>query len=440
MDCNITYTIHTHRVTPEDTPWVVAMERCLEPIFSLNFQAFGCHNMVTVVAYERREKLLGVVQTLAHDAAAAANRAAVKSDAAVHDAPSLMRIQKLRAVLGADDEATALHVSSPKLGERTSGGAVAFIANINIGAALNARLTRAAGDGTAGLKIGGILAQVGRRSEGPADARETRVKSSIRGDKRREEEESQVVADLGQGLGGDDSDSSRHGQRDAVTLPPRLDYCEVHVTVDGLTAHRLRVDTTAALPLKAMSAIIPTYTPRCSKHPAQGGTAKAVAGTVRREWDSNLDTWYLEARVIERVCVEEAFGSHRLDAELECCADGAAPSTLLGEDATCEVFATTTPVEYFHTGNGADRVLPVAHIGEDEHVNSLLDPPPMNISVSLFLETDPEFARAVVTVFRWSSDGEVWEVRGFPGAALVERSRQPQVLTSRALVARYMLP
>lgn len=100
------------------------------------------------------------------------------------------------------------------------------------------------------------------------------------------------------------------------------------------------------------------------------------------------------------------------------------------EESEWEVLATTATVEYFHTGNGAD-VLSSSPWTEataaEEHVDAgekrgdglggtipLLVPPPEELSVSLYLEDDPNEIVAVVAVPRWHSDGEVWEVRVKP--------------------------
>lgn len=99
------------------------------------------------------------------------------------------------------------------------------------------------------------------------------------------------------------------------------------------------------------------------------------------------------------------------------------------EGPAWEVLATSATVEYFHTAHLADvlssspwtepsggdsRDNKGAYHGDDSKVskvsNSLFDSPPEEVSVSLYLESDPETV-VVVAVPRWLSDGEVWEVR-----------------------------
>lgn len=88
------------------------------------------------------------------------------------------------------------------------------------------------------------------------------------------------------------------------------------------------------------------------------------------------------------------------------------------------VLATTATIEYFHTGNGADVLLPspwaaamAAEQGVDSRRGGLgstdlpFVAPPDELSVSIFLEDDPDEIVATVAVPRWYSDGEVWEVR-----------------------------
>lgn len=91
-----------------------------------------------------------------------------------------------------------------------------------------------------------------------------------------------------------------------------------------------------------------------------------------------------------------------------------------------DVLATSTMVEYFHTGNLGDVLSssPWKVDVEDAHDNALdergdeqggtdplFDPPPDELSVSLYSKSDPKTTLAVVTVPRWLSDGDVWEVR-----------------------------
>lgn len=83
-----------------------------------------------------------------------------------------------------------------------------------------------------------------------------------------------------------------------------------------------------------------------------------------------------------------------------------------------EVLATSATVEYFHTGNLADVLSASPWTEENETApssfggaNPLLVPPPEDLSVSLYLKSDPDETVVVVAVPRWFSNGEVWEVR-----------------------------
>lgn len=99
------------------------------------------------------------------------------------------------------------------------------------------------------------------------------------------------------------------------------------------------------------------------------------------------------------------------------------------KDSHWEVLTTSAVVEYFHTGNLVDVLssYPWAAAVEEESydtgnknggglgdTNPLLTSPPEDLSVSLYLENEPKNILVVVTVPRWLSDGEVWEVRLTP--------------------------
>lgn len=98
------------------------------------------------------------------------------------------------------------------------------------------------------------------------------------------------------------------------------------------------------------------------------------------------------------------------------------------------MLATTGTVEYFHTGNLVDPLsaLPWKATAKEERndadgtediKNPLFLPPPEELSVSLYLEGDPEEATVVLAVPRWFSDGEVWEVRRRSGRPLLRPSK-----------------
>ena len=96
------------------------------------------------------------------------------------------------------------------------------------------------------------------------------------------------------------------------------------------------------------------------------------------------------------------------------------------EGSRWEVLATSTVVEYFHIGNLKDVLSSSSWGVADEsklddapgeegsyqgYESSIFDSPPEEISVSLYVNSDPENTASVFTVPRWLSDGEVWEVR-----------------------------
>ncbi|CAN0293213.1 unnamed protein product, partial [Scytosiphon promiscuus] len=90
-----------------------------------------------------------------------------------------------------------------------------------------------------------------------------------------------------------------------------------------------------------------------------------------------------------------------------------------------EVLATSATVEYFHTGISVNEAVSKPWIldaeekdRDDESENtlgkgaagSLFYSPPEELSVTLYVEDDPDNTVETIEVARWSSDGEVWEV------------------------------
>lgn len=171
--------------------------------------------------------------------------------------------------------------------------------------------------------------------------------------------------------------------------------------------------------------VTPDYTKsRCSEHPfkaarlAAGGTVGGV-GRLWGGWDGDEDTWRLEAREVDRVCTLDASGPHRMHGEVACCYGknnkahtNSSNSDTEQEEETCEIWASSEGVEYLHTGasesDGGRKDFPPS--GSASGSASVFDPPPDHLSVSLHLESSPDVTETVVSVPRWSSDGEVWEV------------------------------
>lgn len=227
-----------------------------------------------------------------------------------------------------------------------------------------------------------------------------------------------------------DKDGSRnsreeHEEEEEGTRLPPLERCEIGVVVDGVEGLRTPLNTAETEQNMVSRAVFPAYSPRCSEHPLQAAMEDAAGGRDAGDWDASEDAFHLEARDIERVCTADDFGPHRVHAELSCCTFGVADVSAYDETATpagdaatprasCEVFAKTAPVEYFHPANGADVYSSWeeedTELGEERSRSRLLDPPPEVISVSLYSGSAPDTVRTTVAVPRWSSDGEVWEV------------------------------
>ncbi|CAB1099187.1 unnamed protein product [Ectocarpus sp. CCAP 1310/34] len=347
-----------------------------------------------------------------NDSIFATNRQALSSVSS-SAMPSAGRIESLLALLGGGHERSGmgitppfLHMKHPMPQGRVSGGVVKFAVEVFLGAALRTSLLAAATTNDGSSSSGSGYRRVG-------------------GDKGME--------------------------------PPLSDYdrCVIRAVVDGSTSSTIPIDTADVFnndgetAVVMQTAIIPTYdqNPRCSEHPA-----KASAGWSA--WAQNEDVWRVDARAVDRVCTREAFGAHHIHGELACrryqhgygkpnqlrtepivqgnANEGergsSAPSPRLEsnmEAPAWEVLATSAMVEYFHTGHLADILSSspwVAPSGGESRDNKgkhksdgskvsnpLFDSPPEEISVTLYLESDPDETFVVVAVPRWLSDGEVWE-------------------------------
>ncbi|CAM9686307.1 unnamed protein product [Ectocarpus fasciculatus] len=322
--------------------------------------------------------------------------------------PSAGRIASLLALLDGGNERNGMVITPPFLRMkhpvpqgRVSGGVVTFVVEVYLGAALRTSLLAAAttNDGSS---------RVGTGSSGAG-----------------------------------------HGRQGMKPPLPDYDRCVIRAVVDGSISSTMPVDRVdvfsndgeAAVVMH--TAIIPDYDhkPHCSEHPA-----KALAG-----WSANEDAWRLHSRAMDKVCTREAFGAHHIHSELACrrststVAEGQTkpivhgngneggwgsaapplPSETNMEGPAWEVLATSAMVEYFHTGHLADvlssspwtapsggesRDNKGADNGDRSKAsNMLFDSPPEEISVSLYLESDPDGTVVVVAVPRWLSDGEVWE-------------------------------
>lgn len=341
-------------------PWFKALEACTETTaFASTGVPYECKSIISVLSSERATvQLLPALRIIAAQADAADSPFDAKSESPFALSTTTSTIaNRLLALLETNPNPAVpyLRMDVPRPGGRTSGGAVAFMGEVNVGM--------------------------------PRD-----------------------------------------------NNSPLLRRCEVRIVVDGVVADRIPIEPTAGT-MELARAVTPAYPSRCCEHPAHSATM-AAAGGAARAWDSNPDVWYVEAREIEKVCTQDAFGIHRMHAELTCCSGGGgggegvsrddSTATAIGGAAvspgeallqpSCEVIASAAPVEYFHTANGEE---PPTTWKEGKGVDegsvsssqSLLDPPPDDISVSLHLDSSTsDDARAVLSVPRWSSYGEVWEV------------------------------
>lgn len=347
------------RATVEDVPWVNVMETCTETTWASGLHPFQCTTIVTMLASDRANKqLLPALRKIALAATADPSMPVGKNSS-----PSPKVVAELLEVLEGNPALPSLRIGLPRPRGRTSGSAVVFVAEVSLGdAALEANKP---------------------------------------------------------------TGSSGH--------PPSIKRCEVRVVVGGAVAKRVVLDS-AQTSQSVTVGVTPVYGSRCSEHPAHAAmaaTATAAEGAAAA-WAHNEDMWYVEAREVERVCTNDAFGPHRIHAELACCdggegggGDNNADDTVehnnaagpAGEAAalSCEVVATAAPVEYLHTANGAPMILSAwsEEIRQETGPNNPLlhPPPPEDISISLHLEHRSDTVKGVVTVPRWSSDGEVWEVR-----------------------------
>lgn len=312
--------------------------------------------------------------------------------------PSTAAIEKLLTMLPAEPStivSPSLRVDFPKRGGRVNGFWVPLVTEVTLGTELENRLEA----GSSTIKSEGISAQ--------------------------------VKTDNGEGQDGGHQTSWRPPL--FAILSPSLDRCEIRVLVDELEAARFPVAPSGTTRVSQGLSLV--YAPRCGEHPEHD--AAVAAGN--EWWTSDKDAWYVEARTVDQVCTTDVFGRHRMRTELVCCGkvadDGANKPTVANgaghpaqngvwtaaetvaaapelSSPLCETLAGTAPIEYFHTSNG---VAEVSGVGERmEAPLSVVEPLPDRISVSLYLDGTPDTS-ASLTVPRWSSEGEVWQVCCKPG-------------------------
>ncbi|CAN0191442.1 unnamed protein product, partial [Ectocarpus fasciculatus] len=444
--------------TIDDIPWVQTVEKCLDQMsYHTSFLLpLDCQGMYVVLASERGNvQLRPALQDLwrQHQQQQQQRHAAEQGRRALysgqvssppHSTPSLSvstlspsaeAIAGLLSLLDVDvksedsdrssdgggrsasSEEPFVKVLAPADAARVNGGAVPFFAEVYLGGALEERL---------------LEARNGRQREDAAS--------------------SNLSGGRGASTGHDEERAPGH----SPWLPP-FHRCEVRAVVDDVIATRIPLYEDVTMATADASSekqegggadknggggdkragkatrhtirrpVIPEYgTPRCSEHPRAAATLAAAAGAG---WGNHEDMWLVEARQVDRVCTEEAFGPHRMQGELTCCfSDGGGHAADLETGAsagkeTCQVLATSAPVEYHHTGHLADVLSSswaeqergfVSGSGADSGGSGpgpgglLFDPPPEEISVSVYVETAPDAAEVVMAVPRWSSDGDVW--------------------------------
>lgn len=339
-----------HSVQVDDTPWLVALQRCVEPSYANYLTTFQCSSTYIALASERAKKqLLPTLRILARqkkplpstgtttatttDVSTYTTAPVTKpSRSSLHSGqqapptnmndihtvnkhassplsssavPSAKKIESLLALLDNGDDQSetkmtqitpSLSMTFPSPGGRVSGGVVAFIGKINLGAELAARLATKAKNPNKSPDTKGFAEEQGRLDP--------------------------------QGGGHTNSGSGGGGGGGDQTLLPDVDRCVVRVIVDGAVASIIDVDPAAAAddnnqsdPKATMvikTALIPAYerNARCSEHPAKTAAVAAAAG--EGAWADNEAIWRLETRAIDRICTREAFGAHHIYGELAC--------------------------------------------------------------------------------------------------------------------------
>ncbi|CBJ29255.1 conserved unknown protein [Ectocarpus siliculosus] len=317
------------RATVDEEPWLKVLQSFMEPSFAANFHPSDCSVASSALAFGRaKTQVLPALRALAgrsqsfSSTATTANTtmngvggtasvfsrriAAMKpfsslpvpageeassttkesvvakntqpsSSASSSAMPHAGRIANLLALLDDGNERSGmvktppfLRMKHPSLQERVSGGVVNVVIEVVLGAVLRTSLLAAAttNDGSSSrVDTAGI--ESGYRSVG----------------------EDKSLADY--------------------------DRCVIRAVVDGMTSSSTPIDIEDVFNNDGEAAvvmqmdIVPTYdhNPHCSEHPA-----RALAGWSA--WAQDEDVWRLDARAVDRVCTQEAFGAHHIHGEL----------------------------------------------------------------------------------------------------------------------------
>ncbi|CAM9990699.1 unnamed protein product [Pylaiella littoralis] len=482
----------------DEVPWVKAMGACLEPAYVENFQPTECQITYTLLAHERgNNQLLPALHNLwwqqqrqrQQQQEVGASQGQQSSSSMPSSSPSAETIANLLSLLQRDDirtgsngarayqdkvgstaayDAPLLRILTPSVAARVDGGILPFFADVHLGAALERRLLTVKEDGhgigSSDRNRNGELNEARQPPLPPFHRCELHVVVDGSVASRIPLDEDGDVVSFANSTTTTTTTTANPAtteDRDQQTLPPSAssnggDKSSAKTTPPPLspTTTTTTTTTTTMAHYTVRKGVIPDYysTPRCSEHPlkaevlAAAGEGAGTAGSAAG-WRKDEDAWRIEAREVDRVCTRDAFGAHRLHAELSCCHHGGGGTAFPGTSGhgssseVCEIVAQSAPVEYLHTGlSVSDAGYPkhghVVNIlsdswaavdrggsgsdfgsgtGSDSESGSafgsgslLLDPPPEDISVSVYVERAAENT-IVVSVPRWISDGEVWE-------------------------------
>lgn len=376
--------------TLEEKPWMKALELGTSDAFRNGLHSIDSRFIKCVLATARgTEQLRPALQIIKENTAAAITPSRPDDVGSI----SIAATEKLLSLLPAGPEATvvpSLRVDFPKRSSRVGGSVVPFVAEVRLGTALETR--RAAGCAT------------------------------------NDEASTQGKAVSGGWSSRDRDKPSQSPLSVSQSLP--LERCELRILVDELEAMRFHIAPSGTTNIRHGLSLV--YAPRCSKHPDHD-----VAVAAGKEWWRNdKDAWYVEARTVDRVCTRDVFGSHSMRVDVVCyqetghgddstrAAAGAEEKRVENGDGAAgtatpatpgalpfEVITSAQSIEYVHTANGAGAAV---SSGEKnmEAPAATLGSLPDQVSVSLYLDGASDTS-ATVTVPRWSSDGEVWQVSYF---------------------------
>lgn len=382
-----------HSVAIDDVPWIAVVERCTASDFRHALQPWDCIVAGTALAGERSTKqLLPALKGLAggiSETSAVQNLRATAGDSINH----LISLLSLAAK-------PSIRITAPKDRSRTSGGAIAFLGEVTLGDELQSRLAQPCN---------------------PSGNHNILRSSSVPDDTSNAAD--QALASLR--TANKTSSRDAHGGTTQVGSPVlSLDYCEVRTVIDGVEALRRRLGPSDSH-IKIEQAITPTYPPRCSRNPIQRESHNHMEGL------SQAQKYLLLGHQVDRVCSDDVAGGHRIHAELVCCScPGAGPVANGLSQSFCGVQARSNENYFFHTPANAESEDSFAQYpAMDATVSAPLDAQNYMISVQLYLEGDLGLTKpTTITVPRWSSDGQIWEVPGVGVRLIVPHNKDHKTL------------